>query len=72
MSIAIADLTPGFAGEVSGIDITQPLTHAQAAELEAGMDRYAVLVYHDQKFTDEQQQAFSRNFGRLSRPWAAT
>jgi len=65
MSIAIADLTPGFAGEVSGIDITQPLTHAQAAELEAGMDRYAVLVYHDQKFTDEQQQAFSRNFGPL-------
>jgi alpha-ketoglutarate-dependent 2,4-dichlorophenoxyacetate dioxygenase len=65
MSIAISDLTPGFAGEVSGIDITQPPTHAQAAELEAGMDRYAVLVYHDQKFTDEQQQAFSRNFGPL-------
>jgi alpha-ketoglutarate-dependent 2,4-dichlorophenoxyacetate dioxygenase len=65
MKIAIADLTPGFAGEVSGIDITQPLTRAQAAELEAGMDRYAVLVYHDQKFTDEQQQAFSLNFGPL-------
>jgi alpha-ketoglutarate-dependent 2,4-dichlorophenoxyacetate dioxygenase len=29
------------------------------------MDRYGVLVYHDQKFTDEQQQAFSRNFGPL-------
>jgi alpha-ketoglutarate-dependent 2,4-dichlorophenoxyacetate dioxygenase len=65
MSIAITDLTPGFVGEVSGIDITQPLTHAQAAELEAGMDRYAVLVYHDQKFTDERQQAFSLNFGPL-------
>jgi alpha-ketoglutarate-dependent 2,4-dichlorophenoxyacetate dioxygenase len=33
--------------------------------LEAGMDRYAVLVYHDQPFTDEQQKAFSRNFGPL-------
>jgi alpha-ketoglutarate-dependent 2,4-dichlorophenoxyacetate dioxygenase len=65
MSITISDLTPGFAGEVSGIDITQPLTSAQAAALEAGMDRYGVLVYHDQKFTDEQQQAFSRNFGPL-------
>jgi alpha-ketoglutarate-dependent 2,4-dichlorophenoxyacetate dioxygenase len=65
MSIAITDLTPGFVGEVSGIDITQPLTHTQAAELEAGMDRYAVLVYHDQAFTDEQQQAFSLNFGPL-------
>jgi alpha-ketoglutarate-dependent 2,4-dichlorophenoxyacetate dioxygenase len=65
MSITISDLTPGFAGEVSGIDITRPLTNAQAAALEAGMDRYGVLVYRDQKFTDEQQQAFSRNFGPL-------
>jgi alpha-ketoglutarate-dependent 2,4-dichlorophenoxyacetate dioxygenase len=65
MSISIKELTPGFVGEVFGIDITQPLTPAQAATLEAGMDRYAVLVYHDQPFTDDQQKAFSRNFGEL-------
>jgi alpha-ketoglutarate-dependent 2,4-dichlorophenoxyacetate dioxygenase len=65
MSISITELTPGFVGEVSGIDITQPLTRAQAASLEAGMDRYAVLVYHDQRFTDDQQKAFSVNFGPL-------
>ncbi len=65
MSISIKELTPGFVGEVSGIDITQPLTPAQAATMEAGMDRYAVLVYHDQPFTDDQQKAFSRNFGEL-------
>jgi alpha-ketoglutarate-dependent 2,4-dichlorophenoxyacetate dioxygenase len=29
------------------------------------MDRYAVLVFHDQKITDEQQMAFSVNFGPL-------
>ena len=65
MAITITELTPGFAGEVSGIDITQPLTSAQVAALEAGMDRYGVLVYHDQHFTDEQQKAFSINFGPL-------
>ena len=65
MSIAITGLTPGFVGEASGLDITGPLTSAQAAELEAGMDRYAVLVYHDQRLTDEQQKAFSLNFGPL-------
>jgi alpha-ketoglutarate-dependent 2,4-dichlorophenoxyacetate dioxygenase len=65
MSIAISERTQGFVGEVSGIDITQPLTRAQAAELEAGMDRYAVLIYHDQHFTDDQQKAFSLNFGPL-------
>jgi alpha-ketoglutarate-dependent 2,4-dichlorophenoxyacetate dioxygenase len=65
MSITITDLTPRFAGEVSGIDITRPLTRPQVAALEAGMDRYGVLIYHDQRFTDEQQKAFSLNFGPL-------
>ena len=61
----IRALNPGFVGEVSGIDITRPLTPAEAAAIEAGMDQYAVLVFHDQPFSDEQQQAFSLNFGRL-------
>jgi alpha-ketoglutarate-dependent 2,4-dichlorophenoxyacetate dioxygenase len=65
MSISIKELTPGFVGEVSGLDITQPLTREQATGLEAGMDRYAVLVYHDQRFTDAQQKEFSLNFGPL-------
>jgi len=51
MAITITDLTPGFVGPVSGVDITQPLTRAQAAELEAGMDRFAVLIYRDQRMT---------------------
>jgi alpha-ketoglutarate-dependent 2,4-dichlorophenoxyacetate dioxygenase len=65
MPVTTAELIPGFVGEVSGIDITQTLTPAQAAELEAGMDRCAVLVYHGQHFTDDQQKAFSTNFGPL-------
>jgi alpha-ketoglutarate-dependent 2,4-dichlorophenoxyacetate dioxygenase len=65
MSMTITDLTPGFAGEVSGIDITKPLTPQHVAALEAGMDRYGVLIYHDQRFTDEEQKAFSLNFGPL-------
>ncbi|HVY15481.1 MAG TPA: TauD/TfdA family dioxygenase, partial [Rhodopila sp.] len=65
MSLAIRELTPGFVGEVSGVDITEPLTSEQVAALEAGMDRYAVLVYHGQEFTDDQQKRFSRYFGSL-------
>src|ERR1700722_7950155 len=58
---------PLFAGEVSGIDITKPLTPDQASAIEAGMDQYGVLVFHGQKFDDETQLAFSRNFGRLEK-----
>jgi alpha-ketoglutarate-dependent 2,4-dichlorophenoxyacetate dioxygenase len=56
---------PFFAGVASGLDITRPLTAEQAAQIEKGMDEFGVLVFHDQRFTDETQMAFSRNFGEL-------
>jgi alpha-ketoglutarate-dependent 2,4-dichlorophenoxyacetate dioxygenase len=65
MTVGIRPLTQDFAGEVSGVDLTRPLTRAEVAALEVGMDRFAVLVYHDQAVTDEQQKAFSLNFGAL-------
>jgi alpha-ketoglutarate-dependent 2,4-dichlorophenoxyacetate dioxygenase len=65
MSIAIRQLHPFFMGEVSGIDLARTLTPDEAATIEAGMDRYAVLVFHGQQVTDEQQMDFGRNFGRI-------
>ena len=56
---------PDFAGTVSGIDIAVGVSPAEAAAIEAGMDRYAVLVFPDQRITDEQQYAFSQNFGPM-------
>jgi alpha-ketoglutarate-dependent 2,4-dichlorophenoxyacetate dioxygenase len=56
---------PHFAGEVSGLDISQPLSREEAAAIDAGMDTYAVLVLRRQRVTDEQQIAFSLNFGEL-------
>ncbi len=63
--ISIRQITPVFAGEVSEVDITQPLSRDEIAEIEAGMDRHAVLVFHDQRLTDDTQRTFTRNFGRL-------
>ena len=65
MPVAIRAIQPAFAGEVSGIDITQPLPPADVAAIEAGMDKFAVLVLRGQKLTDAQQMAFSLNFGAL-------
>jgi alpha-ketoglutarate-dependent 2,4-dichlorophenoxyacetate dioxygenase len=65
MPIAIRQITPVFAGEVSGVDITRPISKEDVAAIEAGMDKYAVLVFRDQRLTDEQQMAFSRNFGAI-------
>ena len=66
MSLSIRPLThSGFAGEVFDIDLTRDLTPEQVAEIDAGMDQYGVLVFHDQHFDDTTQMAFSRNFGEL-------
>ena len=70
MTVTIRQLHPVFFGEVDGVDLRKPLTPDEVSAIEAGMDRYAVLVFHDQDITDAQQAAFSRNFGELERPGA--
>jgi alpha-ketoglutarate-dependent 2,4-dichlorophenoxyacetate dioxygenase len=65
MPISIRPLTPVFAGEVAGVDCRRPLDPSEVAAIEAGMDRYAVLVFRDQPLSDAQQLAFTRNFGEL-------
>jgi len=65
MAVSIRPVHPVFAGEVSGVDISQPLSREQVTAIEAGMDQYAVLVFRDQPLTDEQQCVFSANFGEL-------
>jgi alpha-ketoglutarate-dependent 2,4-dichlorophenoxyacetate dioxygenase len=54
-----------FAGEVSGIDLTRPLTADEVEAVHAGMDAFGVLVFHDQKIDDDQQLAFSKSLGPL-------
>ena len=65
MAVSLHPLHPLFVAEASGIDTTQPISRDNAAAIEAAMDRYAVLVFRDQRLTDEQQLAFSRGFGEL-------
>lgn len=65
MTISVKQLHPVFVGEVSGVDLRQPMTPQQVEALTAAINQHGVLVFHDQRITDEQQTAFSRNFGDL-------
>ncbi len=56
---------PFFAGVVSGCDVARPLSRENIDAIHAGMDRFGVLVFHDQRIDDDQQLAFSRNLGPL-------
>jgi alpha-ketoglutarate-dependent taurine dioxygenase len=72
MAISIRQIHPVFVGEVSGVDLGWPLSPDEAAAIEEGMDRYAVLIFHDQNVTDEQQIAFSGNFGEIENSYGGT
>jgi alpha-ketoglutarate-dependent 2,4-dichlorophenoxyacetate dioxygenase len=63
MTITIRQLHPHFVGEVFGVDLRTPVTKQEAIDIEAGIDKFAVLLFRHQRITDEQQLAFALNFG---------
>ena len=55
-----------FAAEVVGVDLRQARDPAMLAAIRAAMDQYAVLVFRDQPFTDDEQVDFATRFdGKL-------
>ena len=68
MTLSVRQIGPCFVGEVFGVDLRQPLSRQEAAEIEAAIDHHAVLVFHDQDITDDQQMAFALNFGERENP----
>ncbi|MFT5509398.1 MAG: alpha-ketoglutarate-dependent 2,4-dichlorophenoxyacetate dioxygenase, partial [Hyphomicrobiaceae bacterium] len=65
MTVTIEPITDQLGAVVHGLDLRKPLTPDEVATVDAGMDKYAVLVFHGQDLTDEQQIAFSMNFGEM-------
>jgi len=65
MPITTHQIGPCFAAEVDDIDLTEPLSDDDVAAIHTGMDRYAVLVFHDQPLDDQQQLAFTRSLGEI-------
>jgi taurine dioxygenase len=56
-------LCPGFGLEASAIDLSQPLSDAEFAEIEQTFFRAQVLVLPEQSLTPAQFVAFARRFG---------
>jgi alpha-ketoglutarate-dependent taurine dioxygenase len=68
MELRVHQLHPLFVGEVSGIDAGLPLAAAAVRAVSDAIDRYAVLVLHDQELDDERQLSFARHFGEIEAP----
>jgi alpha-ketoglutarate-dependent 2,4-dichlorophenoxyacetate dioxygenase len=60
MPLTFEKLHPHFAAEVGPIDLRRVHDPETLADIRAGMDAYAVLVFRDQPFADEEQIAFAQ------------
>ena len=60
MGLTFRKLHQHFAAEVSPVDLRQVHDPETLAEIRAGMDEHAVLVFRDQGFVDEEHLAFAQ------------
>jgi len=58
-------IVPGFAAEIAGIDLARKIDAAQVHSLSTAIDRYPVLVFRNQRLSDEQLRDFAALFGPL-------
>ena len=63
----INDSRADFAGQVDGLDVRKPPSDKDRQSIENAMDVFGVLVFPKQVIDDEQQFAFSANFGKMEK-----
>ena len=63
--ITVTKLHPLFGAEVSGIDITRPLSAREFGPIRAAFEEHSVLLFRDQPMDDDKQIQFSELFGPL-------
>jgi taurine dioxygenase len=64
-AITVTAMTPRIGAEITGLDLTKPLSNHQATELEAALVEHQVLFFRDQPLDLDSHQALGRHFGAL-------
>src|ERR1700728_1945077 len=64
----IRNLVAALGAEVTGIDVSKPVSRSDIVGIEAAWHERLVVVFHGQDLSDPQLIDFSRNFGELDPP----
>lgn len=64
-TITVTPVTPSIGAEISGIDLSQPLSDIQINEIQQAWMDHLVIFFRDQKLTTDQHKTFGRHFGDL-------
>ena len=63
--LTISSIHPALGARVEGVDLAEPMDLPTFQRIFDAFQERSVLVFGDQRLTDEQQMAFSRRFGPL-------
>jgi len=58
-------LTPRIGAEISGVDLSRPLSEERFRAVHDALIEHQVIFFRDQRLTPEQHKAFGRRFGEL-------
>lgn len=64
-SIETRLLSPSLGAEISGVDLSKPLSPETAKEIETALVEFKVLFFRDQNIEASDHAAFARHFGEL-------
>jgi taurine dioxygenase len=64
-TLSVRQLTPHIGGEVSGIDLTKPLSNQQFDDIHTALIDHGVIFFRDQPITVDQLAALGSHFGKL-------
>ena len=64
-ALGITPLLPRFGAHVQGVNLAEPMDDATFGRIFDAFQERSVLIFNDQRLTDEQQMRFSERFGPL-------
>lgn len=64
-NVTVSPLSTALGAQISGVDITRPLSPDQRDAIEQALLTHSVLFFRDQPITPQQQARFAANFGDL-------
>lgn len=67
MAASVRVIRPGFVAQIMDIDPRESVSSVDVAIIRNAIDKHPVLFFRGHLLTNDQQIAFSRNFGSLSR-----
>ncbi len=65
MAVTVNPVTKEFVAEIGDIDLAKPVSSSDLVVIKESFTHYAILIFPDQRLTQEQHIEFAKNFGPL-------